>query len=127
MTGHGRTSWIGVPLAADEPARAALFRTFLTQRNFRFEESDSAIAIAVDEATAIATAIRPWAEPDMPDDPRTFDSLTLTLMSVRDTVLSAIEDAGLPIVGPDRAGIGWTDSSLDRGFDDPSVGGIDLR
>jgi len=87
------STWIDVPLSADEPVRVALFRHFLNERSFDFEESRRFISIRVDEADAIATAVRPWAfDHDMPDDPRVHDSLAYTLSGVGTVVLAAIEE-----------------------------------
>ncbi len=117
---NAEPTWIDVPLSADEPARVALFRHFLHERDFPFEESRRFISIRIEDADAIARAIRPWGfEHDMPEDPRVLDSLAHTMQGVSATVLETIE-AQRSSVSRHRS----IDSSGNDRSDDPR---IDLR
>ena len=103
-----REQWIDIPVGSDEPVKAALLRSFLTERHFTFEESRRFISVPASSATAIAQAISIWAfHQELPDDDRHLDTLSSTLRDIGTATLDALHrGAGTPYPRtiPPRAG-----------------------
>ncbi len=99
--------WIDLPIAADQPAKTALIRTFLADRSFRFEESRRFVSVLAADAAAIEAALAVWAYQDqLPPDHRHLDTLTSTLQQIGDAAIAAIRAAMLESTGAAGSGAG---------------------
>ncbi len=97
-TGHD--DWIDLPIASDQPAKAALLRAFLADHRFEFEESRRFLSIRHRDAAAIESALSIWAyHHDLPEDHRHLDTLMSTLKEIGDVTIGAIRAATLAPTG----------------------------
>ncbi len=111
------SSWIDIPVSADEPVKVALFTNFLTERDITYEESRRFVSIPSSHADDLAQAIDAWAfVHDLPDDDRHHDSLASTLREIGNTVVAAIHGSSVIAGHPELAtadGAGVKKSPID--------------
>ena len=85
------SSWIDVPISADEPVKVALFTNFLTERGIDYEESRRFVSIPSADVDQLLGSIDAWAfVHDLPEDDRHHDSLASTLREIGNTVIAAV-------------------------------------
>ncbi len=89
-----KSTWIDIPVAADDPAASALLTHFLKENRFQFEQSRRFFSVPVAEADRMQERVDLWAfHHEMPPDDRVDHSLDGALRQLGEIVLLAIAAA----------------------------------